>query len=247
MLSGQSIANAHAVDSVASSALDSEKICSGLRAMLPAGVCVAAGAAIAMPLSASEHLSLGPADAERVREFVSGRAYAKRALAMLGMDNVDLPIGPNRAPVWPKGVVGSITHVLDSRRGTYAAAAVGRADAVLGVGIDLEVEGSVHPHLWRYILTEQELERILSLPLAARLTEAQHIWGAKEAAAKVVKQPFNPSEIEIQRDQASGDFTANFFDNNRLYLQSRLRGRTARLDSLFMATAILPRQQENFS
>ena len=108
--------------------------------------------------------SLGPADAERVREFASGRAYAKRALATLGMHNVDLPIGPNRAPIWPNGVVGSIAHVRDSHYGTYAAAAVARADAVLAVGLDFEMENSLHPHVWRHVLTKRELERILSLP-----------------------------------------------------------------------------------
>ena len=114
--------------------MDSEKLCDTLREMLPAGVCVAAGPPIAMSLTAREQASLGPADAKRVREFESGRAYAKRALAMLGMHNVDLPIGPNRAPLWPSGVVGSITHVIDSRYGTYAAAAVARADACAGGG-----------------------------------------------------------------------------------------------------------------
>ena len=83
--------------------MDSEKLCNTLREMLSADVCVAAGSALAMTLTARERESLGPADAERVREFESGRAYAKRALATLGMHNVDLPIGPNRAPVWPTG------------------------------------------------------------------------------------------------------------------------------------------------
>ena len=85
-------------------------------------------------------------------------------------------------------MVGSISHALDSRHGTYAAAAVARVDAILGEGIVLEVEGSIHPHVLHYMLTKQELERVLLLPLETRLTEAQHVWSAKEAAAKVVEQ-----------------------------------------------------------
>jgi hypothetical protein len=221
--------------------MDSEKLCNTLREMLSAGVCVAAGPPVAMPLTPRERESLGPADAKRVREFESGRAYAKRALATLGMHNVDLPVGPNRAPVWPTGVVGSITHVLDSHYGTYAAAAVARADAVLALGIDFELEDSLHFHVWRYALTERELERILAFPAETRRTEAQYIWCAKEATAKIVALPFDPSGLEVERDPGSGDFVAKFVDNNR-YLRSSLFGRTARLDGLLIATAVLPRE-----
>jgi 4'-phosphopantetheinyl transferase EntD len=231
-----------AIGAVAGTAMDSEELCDTLREMLSPGVCVAAGAAVATPLTAREHSSLGFADAERVREFANGRAYAKRALAILGMPNVDLPIGPNRAPVWPKGVVGSITHVRDGRCGTYAAAAVARADAVVAVGIDFEMENSIHPHVWRHVLTKPELERILSLPVEARRTEAQYIWCAKEATAKIVQQPLDPTEVEVERDPTSGDFKVNVADNNRFFLRSRLLGRTARLDRLLIATAVLPRE-----
>ena len=236
------MANARNWVAVAGTEMDTEKLCNTLREMLLAGVCVAAGPAVAMPLTAREHSSLGPADAERVREFASGRAYAKRALATLGMHNVDLPIGPNRAPIWPNGVVGSIAHVRDSHYGTYAAAAVARADAVLAVELDFEMENSLHPHVWRHVLTKRELERILSLPVGARRTEAQYIWCAKEATAKIVEQPFDPSEVEVERDPTSGDFIANFADNNRRCLGSGLLGRTACFDRILIATAVLPRE-----
>jgi hypothetical protein len=158
------------------------------------------------------------------------------------MHNVDLPVGPNRAPVWPTGVVGSITHVLDSHYGTYAAAAVARADAVLALGIDFEMEDSLHFHVWRHALTERELERILAFPAETRRTEAQYIWCAKEATAKIVGLPFDPSGLEVERDPGSGDFVAKFVDNNRGYLRSSIFGRTARLDGLLIATAVLPRE-----
>ena len=221
--------------------MDSEKLCDTLREMLPAGVCVAAGPPIAMSLSARERASLGPADAKRVCEFESGRAYAKRALAMLGVHNVDLPVGPSRAPLWPSGVVGSITHVMDSRYGTFAGAAVARADAVQAVGIDFETEDGLHPHLWRQTLTERELERILLYPVETRRTEAQYIWCAKEATAKIVGLPFDPSVLEVERDPSSGDFVAKFVDNYRGHLRSGLFGRTSRLDKLLIAAAVLPR------
>jgi 4'-phosphopantetheinyl transferase EntD len=224
--------------------MDSAKLCRTLREMLPVSVCVTAGQTLEMPLTACERASLGAVEENRIREFGSGRAYAKRALAMLGMHNVDLPIGPNRSPVWPAGVVGSIAHVRIGRYDTYVAATVSRSDTVLAVGIDFEMEDSLNPHVWPYVLTERELERILAFPLETRRAEAQYIWCAKEATAKIVGRPFDPSELEVERDPATGDFTAEFVQNNRtrLRLQRGLLGRTACLDRLLIATAVLPRE-----
>jgi 4'-phosphopantetheinyl transferase EntD len=159
---------------------------------------------------------------------------------MLGINNGDLPIGPNRSPVWPTGIVGSITHVRCGDDGVYAAA-VARADVVLAVGIDFEMEDSLDPHVWPHVLTQRELERILALPAGIRRQEAQYIWGAKEAAAKAVKQRFDPSELEIDRDPNSGDFIAEFFGNNRRGLLTRVLGHTACLERLFVATVVVPR------
>jgi 4'-phosphopantetheinyl transferase EntD len=220
--------------------MNAEELSRKLREMVPTGVCVAAGRALAMPLTARERKSLGTVSTDRALEFASGRAYAKRALSMLGIDNVDLPIGPNRAPVWPTGIVGSITHVRCGDGGMYAAA-IARTDVVQAIGIDLELEDSLDPHVWPYVVTQRELERILALPAGSRRKEAQYIWGAKEAVTKAVKQRFDPSELEIDRDPKSGDFIAAFFANNRRGLLSGVVGQTACLERFVMATAVVPR------
>jgi 4'-phosphopantetheinyl transferase EntD len=172
--------------------MDSEKLSRTLRDMMPFDVCVTAVRHLAMPLTARERASLGAVEANRFGEVESGRAYAKRALAMLGMRNVDLPIGQRRSAVWPTGVVGSITHVRYGHGGMYVAAAVARTDAVLEVGVDFEMENSLRPHLWRHVPTKRELERILAFSVGTRRAEAQHIWCAKEATAKTMEEPFDP-------------------------------------------------------
>src|SRR5262249_28000195 len=71
---------------------------------------------------------------QRRREFVTGRLCARIAMAELG--NRPLPVfrGADRAPIWPLGHVGSITHT-----GELCAVAVARkSDGFLGIGIDLE-------------------------------------------------------------------------------------------------------------
>lgn len=81
--------------------------------------------------------SLSRAVPKRKAEFLGGRYCARLALAQVaegrGGVSAPLPIGPQRAPVWPDGYVGSITHT----RG-YVAAAAARAERVRSLGIDSE-------------------------------------------------------------------------------------------------------------
>jgi 4'-phosphopantetheinyl transferase EntD len=69
----------------------------------------------------------------RRRELTTGRHCARRALAQLGMAPGPILSGPRREPLWPDGVVGSITHCTG-----YRAAAVAWAAQVPTVGIDAE-------------------------------------------------------------------------------------------------------------
>ncbi len=169
------------------------------RELLPASVFISAGPLLedAAPLTALERASAGIVDAERMRELKNGRLYARRALAMLGVHDVELPIAPDRAPLWPVGLVGSLTHVREPAPG-HIAAAVARTDAVRAIGIDVEREGDLDPHTWELALTARELERILTLPPHTRVTEAQIVWCAKEAVAKAARRVIELTEVEIE-------------------------------------------------
>ena len=46
----------------------------------------------------------------RQREFAAGRAAAREALTQLGWPAQAIPSAPDRSPVWPEGLVGSIAH-----------------------------------------------------------------------------------------------------------------------------------------
>lgn len=72
----------------------------------------------------------------RQAEFFFGRMAARLALSDLGVPTeVEIGIGATREPLWPDGVIGSITHNV-----RYAAAAVLRAGLVQGLGIDVEAK-----------------------------------------------------------------------------------------------------------
>lgn len=70
---------------------------------------------------------------KRRREFATGRACARRALSRLGVPPGPILVGPQGAPRWPEGVVGSITH-CDG----YRAGAVALADDLCTIGVDAE-------------------------------------------------------------------------------------------------------------
>jgi enterobactin synthetase component D len=94
-------------------------------------------AAFALPLSPETRSrlpqALRHATQKRQREFLAGRWCAEQALRCLGADSTHVAMAGDRAPVWPDGVVGSITHT-----GDFAAAAVAWADDIAGLGIDSE-------------------------------------------------------------------------------------------------------------
>jgi len=70
---------------------------------------------------------------KRMLDFRRGRYCARMALSRFGRENEAIPVGASRGPVWPSGIIGSISHC----DGT-SVAAVYAGDALLGIGIDLE-------------------------------------------------------------------------------------------------------------
>ncbi|WP_406725051.1 4'-phosphopantetheinyl transferase superfamily protein [Streptomyces sp. GD-15H] len=84
-------------------------------------------------LFAEEQAAISGAVPARRREFTTVRHCARAALGDLGIPPFPLPPGTQRAPRWPAGVVGSMTHCVG-----YRAAAVARTSRVHSVGIDAE-------------------------------------------------------------------------------------------------------------
>jgi 4'-phosphopantetheinyl transferase EntD len=211
------------------------------RALLPPCVKVSAGPLLnhADALTFTERASAGIVDGERMRELQSGRVYAKAALSMLGVNDAELPIGPDRAPQWPNGFVGSITHVRDGGGG-HIAAAVGRACDIHSIGIDVEFARSPHPDTWAFFLTERELKRISTLPVESRGIEVLNLWCVKEAGSKTLRHPIDPTEIETEYDQNRDEYLITWKDptGNSSQTARTLHGRAKRLLGFVMAAAI---------
>ena len=80
-----------------------------------------------------EREALGLVGEKRFRDYVLGRWCARRAIEQLGLQPGPILSGGRRQPLWPAGVVGSITHTT-----AYVAAAVASDQSRTSVGIDAE-------------------------------------------------------------------------------------------------------------
>ena len=146
-----------------------------LAGLFPPGVAVAAvviaeNADIAYP---DEAAAVARAVPSRQAEFAAGRAAARQALRLLGQPAAAIPAGPNRLPLWPAGISGSISHSAG-----IAVAALRRGAPL---GLDVEPDEGLDPDLWPVICSPEELA---ALPILDRGHYVRRVFSAKEAAYK---------------------------------------------------------------
>lgn len=122
--------------------------------------------------------SLKPAADKRKAEFLAGRAMAKRALQSLNQPPADIPIGPTRAPIWPRGIAGSISHA----RGHCAAIITTRPNTDLGVDIEAIATGTALKAIREKALTSPEHALLTGQPDSL----ATLIFSAKETLFKAL-------------------------------------------------------------
>lgn len=207
------------------------RLSAAARAILPEGVAVAAAdPGMLYPMLAGE--TLPDAVPARLREFSAGRHAARMALISLGRPVQPIPQGDDRAPIWPQGIAGSITH---SRSACLAAVSQGR-----GIGLDLEEETPLEMDLWSTILLPEEQAWARSQPdpgLAAKL-----VFSAKEATYKAQY----PSSLTLfgfetlSLSIAEASFTASFKRSIGPFGAGfTLHGRIARAEGHILTAVVL--------
>ncbi len=147
--------------------------------LLPSDFAVVCGdpRRMSVGLFAQEERIVEHAVAKRQREFAKGRECARRALEAFGIVGFPLLAGPQRDPLWPESVVGSITHT-----DTFCAAAVASKRAYRGVGIDVEPDEPLSDELTDSICHPDEL--VTLGPQFASGMVTRLIFSAKEAFYK---------------------------------------------------------------
>lgn len=178
------------------------------------------------PAFAGETLAALP---ERLAEFRAGRSAARAAMVDLGLPPAAVPMAEDRAPVWPAGLCGSISHTAE-----LCLAVVAPLGSLRGIGIDLEPATPLDADLRDLILRPEERHHS---DLAAKL-----IFCAKEAAYKaqygISRCLFDFHVLSVTLD--AGSFVARFTEEITPFAKGTpLQGRHARVAGHFLCTVTL--------
>ncbi len=158
-------------------------------------------------LHAEEFACICNAAHKRRAEFATGRILAREALMAIGVPAGALVSNANREPVWPCGVVGSISHSED-----YCFVAVARMPPLYSIGVDVENIRSLDLSTSKLILTSGEESWLRKQPSAMRDGLTVLIFSAKEAFYKcqytITNSFLDFHEVELTPDLAQGSFEA---------------------------------------
>jgi 4'-phosphopantetheinyl transferase EntD len=172
---------------------------------------------------------------KRQREFSAGRAAARMAM---GRPAQPLPMRQDRAPDWPAGICGSISHSDSACLAIAAPVTLFR-----GLGLDLEPASPLDPDLWETVLVPAERDRLARLPPADRATLAKLIFAAKEAVYKaqwtISEHLFGFERLSVTITEQT--FTARFrADVPQFPARTKLRGNWLRAGGHFLTLATIP-------
>jgi enterobactin synthetase component D / holo-[acyl-carrier protein] synthase len=191
-----------------------------------------------------EELALRHAVEKRRREFATGRACAREALAGLGFPPSPLGSGAKGEPLWPPGVVGSITHCEG-----YRACAVAPSSSALMLGIDAERNAPLREGVWEEVAHGRERELQEADAGGGHHLDAV-LFSAKEAIFKawypVARRWLGFGDAELRID-GSGAFTARLLVPGPEVSGAPLRefaGRWAADGDVVVTAVLVPRRRE---
>jgi 4'-phosphopantetheinyl transferase EntD len=156
-------------------------------------------------LMAEERVYVENSVASRQVDFATGRMVARRLLRELGYSNRAIGRDTDRVPLWPDGVLGSISHTEGA-----CLVAVSVDSTLRGVGVDVEVDEPRSDRFVERITTPEERTGFGSATEVGRL--ATQIFSIKEAVYKacfpVVRERWGFRDVEVEIDLATSRFLA---------------------------------------
>lgn len=179
------------------------------RILPPAAIVRATREDLDAVLYPEEEAAVGRAVEKRRREFTTARACAREALAELGQPHQAVPSGSRGEPLWPAGIVGSITH-CDG----YRACAVARSSDLVTVGVDAEPNQPLPEGLLEDIALPEEREWLRYLARQAPSTHWDRLlFSIKESVYKawfpLAEKWLGFEDAVVAIDQPKMSFTAH--------------------------------------
>ena len=176
---------------------------------------------------------------KRRREYIAGRVAAHRAMEKLGLTARPVLANRSRAPSWPRGLTGSLSH-----NDTICVAAVARSSQVRSLGIDVEDDAPLAADLVATVCTLEERAWLATQPEAARGNLAKLIFSAKEAVYKcqypVSHRVLEFTAVLVTPDTDTGQFEATFLESSGPFpAHARLDGRFAVTGGLIHTAVVL--------
>lgn len=150
---------------------------------------------------------------KRRLEYAVARRLARRVLADFGVTDFPLLAGPDRAPIWPEGLVGAITHT-DGCAGGFCGVAVARRSRVVGIGLDAEPAEDLPADIVSRVL--DPMEQAMSMSWSRPGLAARVIFSAKETIYKAVYPSLARfmefSDVRLHRLDTHGFFAARIIE-----------------------------------
>jgi 4'-phosphopantetheinyl transferase EntD len=193
----------------------------------------------------AEEKIIAQAVEQRRREYATVRSCARACLERLGYAPVAILPGDGGAPIWPSGVLGSMTHCAG-----YAAAAVGPLPQISAIGIDAEPDAPLPDGVLDLIATPAERDRLaVTQPRPGGPNWDRLLFSAKEAVYKawfpLVGEWLDYQEAEVSVAPRDGTFAA-LLSRDGLVADGRqvrrLHGRWIRKHGILATAVVLDRQ-----
>ena len=158
----------------------------------------------------AERAQSGNAIESRISEFATARSCARQALNKLGISPDVILRGSKGEPIWPSGVIGSITHCAG-----YRAAAVAPTAKFAAIGIDAEIHDALPPEVLESVCVPEEIAWL------DKASDEMHwdrvLFSAKESIYKawfpLTKSWLGFEQVVVTVDVARHTFYARVLDS----------------------------------
>lgn len=134
-----------------------------------------------------------PAGSNRQRAHLSGRWHASQVMSQLGVTGGTIQRRGDGKPIWPPGIVGSISHTAEGDDTHVIACA---STQLLEVGVDAEL-AAPDVAVWPQFMNTHDWGRRAPSGQSP-MCLASWAWGLKESAYKASEMPIDPRTWRIE-------------------------------------------------